>query len=148
MVRNNVMTRVRALPALRPKRPAPSIPKLSGRAIVSGKCFLRGDQKLPIHGVTYGPFAPNSKGSQFPAREVVRYDFARMHDAGFNAVRTYLTPPGWLFELAAEHDLLLFVDVPWRKHVCFLDSHEARQEAREAVRRAATVGHHHTNLLA
>src|SRR5215213_7165351 len=133
----------------RPSRPALAPqPVPLGRPFVRGKNFARGTGKLHIRGVTYGPFAPNAHGIQFPAPEVVRYDFACMRQAGFNALRTYLVPPPWLFEVAAENDLLLFLDVPWRKHVCFFDSDAARQEARDAMRQAAHVGRAHSNLLA
>jgi glycosyltransferase involved in cell wall biosynthesis len=98
--------------------------------------------------VTYGPFAPGSEGHQFPAPEQVREDFVGMWDAGINAVRTYHLPPGWLFELADEYGIHLFVDVPWRKHLCFLESTQARAEAREAVRTAAERGRGHPGLLA
>ena len=124
------MTKLRSRRRARPKLQDESLPKPQGRAVIHGKCFSHGGSKLHIAGVTYGPFAPNSLGVQFPAPDVVRYDFARMRQAGFNAARTYLVPPSWIFELAAEHDLLLFVDVPWRKHVCFLENRIAREEAR------------------
>jgi GT2 family glycosyltransferase len=133
---------------------APSCPQIEdfhdplGRVAIRGKCFSRGGSKLPVQGVTYGPFAPNSNGVQFPATDVVRYDFARMSQAGFNAVRTYIVPPPWVFELAKDQDLLLFVDVPWPKHVCFLESRAARHEARAAVRAAAELGANYSNLLA
>ena len=115
------------------------------RLRVHGKYFYRGSEKLHLKGVTYGPFAPNTQGVQFPASDVVRYDFMHMRQAGFNAVRTYIVPPPWLFEIAAEYGLLLFVDIPWRKHVCFLESREARREAHEAMRRAGHVGAAHVN---
>ena len=133
---------------------APSCPQIEdfhdplGRAAIRGKCFSRGGRKLPVQGVTYGPFAPNSNGVQFPAPDVVRYDFARMSQAGFNAVRTYIVPPPWVFELAKDQDLLLFVDVPWPKHVCFLESRAAHGEARTAIRAAAQLGANYSNLLA
>jgi glycosyltransferase involved in cell wall biosynthesis len=119
-----------------------------GRPVIHGKCFQRGGAKLRIQGVTYGPFAPDANGLQFPAPHIVRQDFMRMRQSGFNAARTYHVPPPWMFELAAEEDVLLFVDIPWRKHVCFLESHGARQEAREAMRNAARVGAEWPSLLA
>jgi GT2 family glycosyltransferase len=118
------------------------------RVLVRGKYFHRGLEKLHIKGVTYGPFTPNAHGIQFPASDVVRYDFLHMRQAGFNAIRTYIVPPPWLFEIAAEQGLLLFVDIPWRKHVCFLESAAARREAREAMRCAGRVGAAHANCMA
>jgi glycosyltransferase involved in cell wall biosynthesis len=98
--------------------------------------------------VTYGPFEPGPEGDPFPTPDCVRRDFDAMRDAGVNAVRTYHLPPAWLFDLADEHGVHLFVDVPWRKHLCFLESTKARAEARAAVRAAAGRGRGHPSLLA
>src|SRR5262249_38349327 len=76
----------------------------------------------------------------FPPPDRVGDDFARMHDAGVNAVRTYHLPPEWFLRLADEQGIAVFIDVPWAKHLCFLDSGQARRDAREAVRRAAERG--------
>ena len=40
------------------------------------------------------------------------------------------------------------VDVPWAKHLCFLESEQARREARQAVRLAAERGWRHPCVLA
>src|SRR5690349_3368376 len=136
---------------VRPRRlRAPVVPRAEPleRVSVRGKYFQRGPEKLHIKGVTYGPFAPNAIGVQFPAADVVRYDFMHMRQAGFNAIRTYIVPPSWLFEIAAEQELSIFVDIPWRKHVCFLESAAARREAREAMRLAGQVGAAHLNCMA
>ena len=42
-----------------------------------------------VKGVSYGTFAPDAEGRQFPAAEVVARDFARMREVGINTVRTY-----------------------------------------------------------
>src|SRR5437763_5909269 len=112
----------------------------AGRLRVDGKFFARGGRRLRVHGVTYGPFAPNADGEQFPDAERVRDDFARMTAIGVNAVRTYHAPPAWFLGLADEEGVGVFVDVPWRKHLCFLDSRDARREAREAVRQTVKRG--------
>jgi hypothetical protein len=39
-------------------------------------------------GVTYGTFAPDANGYQFPSRERVAEDFRLMADFGINTVRT------------------------------------------------------------
>jgi GT2 family glycosyltransferase len=118
------------------------------RASIEGKSFVRGGQRLQIQGVTYGPFAPDSDGNQFPAKRRVRDDFIAMTEAGINAIRTYHLPPEWLLDLADEHGVNVFVDVPWRKHLCFLDSAAAQSEARRAVEQAAQRGSGHPCLLA
>lgn len=119
-----------------------------GRFQVDGKFFARGGKRWRIQGVTYGPFAPSGAGDFFPSASVVQDDFTRMVHAGINAIRTYHLPPAWLLHQAEEHRLAVFLDLPWRKHLCFLDSADAQHEAREAVRRAAELGRQHPCVLA
>ena len=120
----------------------------SGRVRVDGKFFVRQGQRLRLQGVTYGPFAPDADGHPFPARGRVRQDFALMRQAGVNAFRTYHLPPEWLLDLADDQGLSVFVDVPWPKHLCFLESTAARAHARRAVREAAEHGRKHPCILA
>lgn len=120
----------------------------AGRVCVQGKLLGRGPQRHRVHGVTYGPFAPNSAGEPLPVAARVAQDFARMRDVGINSVRTYHAPPEWLLSLADEHELTVFIDVPWAKHVCFLESAEARRDARAAVRQVAERGRRHGSVLA
>ena len=40
------------------------------RLEVRGKFFFSGEDKVTLRGVTYGPFAPDAAGYQFPAPEV------------------------------------------------------------------------------
>src|SRR5262245_23960371 len=75
------------------------------RVRIDGKFFARGQERLRVQGVTYGPFAPNLPGEPFPPPDVVAYDFARMQDAGVNAVRTYYVPPEWLLYLADDRGM-------------------------------------------
>jgi GT2 family glycosyltransferase len=75
-------------------------------------------------------------------------DFARMRDIGINAVRTYHVPPESFLRLGDEHGMAVLIDVPWAKHLCFLDSRQAREGARQAVRRAAGRGRGHPCVLA
>jgi GT2 family glycosyltransferase len=75
-------------------------------------------------------------------------DFARMRAVGINAVRTYHVPPDWFFHLADEAGVAVFVDIPWPKHVCFLDSARAQADARRAVALAAKAAHDHPSVLA
>ncbi|HKB41936.1 MAG TPA: glycosyltransferase, partial [Gemmataceae bacterium] len=105
-------------------------------------------ERFRVQGVTYGPFAPNEAGEPFPDAARVREDFIRMRDIGINSVRTYHVPPEWFFRAADEQEMAVFVDVPWAKHVCFLESEQARREARQAVRLAAERGRRHPCVLA
>jgi GT2 family glycosyltransferase len=119
-----------------------------GRVRVDGKFFARGGQRLRIQGVTYGPFAPNAGGDQFPSPEAAALDFARMRAIRINSLRTYHLPPEWFLELADQEGMTVFVDVPWSKHLCFLDSPLAQEQARSEVRRAAERGRGHPCILA
>jgi GT2 family glycosyltransferase len=125
-------------------RPVPA----PGRVTVDGLFFARGGRRFRVQGVTYGPFAPDAEGHPFPAPTRVAEDFAGMQAAGINAVRVYHVPPEWFLHSADEQGMAVFVDVPWRKHLCFLDSAEARREAREAIRQAAKRGQNHPCLFA
>jgi GT2 family glycosyltransferase len=127
---------------------ADAVPTRGKRVRVDGKRFARGGERFRVQGITYGPFAPNGKGEPFPEPERTRADFAAMRAAGVNAVRTYHLPPEWFLALAGEEGLAVFIDVPWAKHLCFLESRRARDEARLAVRRAAERGRHHPSVLA
>jgi GT2 family glycosyltransferase len=115
---------------------------------VDGKQFLHGDNRFRVHGVTYGPFAPGADGHQFPSPDIVAEDFARMGDVGVTAIRTYHVPPEWFLRIADEAGLGVFVDVPWPKHLCFLDSERARADARAAVKRAAEAAKRHPSVIA
>jgi GT2 family glycosyltransferase len=115
---------------------------------VDGKFFTRGGQRLRVQGVTYGPFAPNAGGLPFPEPGRVADDFNRMRVAEINSVRTYHVPPEWLLDLADEQQISVFIDVPWRKHLCFLDSADAQREARESVRAATKLAQCHPCVLA
>ena len=118
------------------------------RVRVDGKQFARGSERLRVQGVTYGPFPPGPDGHQFPNQDRVTDDFAGMAEIGVNAVRTYHIPPEWFFHLADEAGMFVFVDVPWPKHLCFLESKQAKADARAAVVRAAKITRDHPSVLA
>jgi GT2 family glycosyltransferase len=107
---------------------------------LEGKTFVRDGKPFRFKGVTYGPFAPDVDGQPFPVPARVADDFVLMRAAGLNSIRTYHAPPGWLLRLAGEHDLTVLVDVPWPKHLCFLDSAQAQAQARRLVRQAVKQG--------
>src|SRR5262245_51187610 len=115
---------------------------------VDGKFLARGWERFRPQGVTYGPFAPNPQGERFPTPHRVSDDFARRAPAGINPVRTYHLPPEWFLGLADDRGLGVFVDVPWPRHLCFLESERAQAEARRFVRQAAKQGRDHPCLLA
>jgi len=118
------------------------------RVTVDGKFFRLGAEKFPIKGVTYGPFAPNHAGESFPEPDQARRDFLQLRELGANVLRVYHVPPRWLLDLAVDHGLKLLVDVPWNKHLCFLDSPEASAAASDAVQKAATALARHPAVFA
>src|SRR3989441_180451 len=115
----------------------------AARVHVDGKFFRLGGKKFYPRGLTYGPFAPNEQKDMFPSREQTARDFLQLRELGANLLRIYYVPPRWFLDLAAEHELKLLVDVPWPKHLCFLESEKSRAEARDTVRKAveACQGH-------
>jgi GT2 family glycosyltransferase len=115
---------------------------------VDGKLLACGQQRVRIKGVTYGPFAPNAQGQPFPTPHRVAEDFAQMQAAGINSVRTYCVPPEWFLHLADEKGMAVFLDVPWPKHLCFLEGDQTQAEARRIVRQAAKRGQNHPCVLA
>jgi GT2 family glycosyltransferase len=118
------------------------------RVRVDGRRFRRVGLPFHVQGVTYGPFAPANDGTQFPVVSQVRDDFRHMASAGINAIRVYHVPPRRLLDLADAENVQVLIDIPWRKHLCFLDSQDAQREARRAVRRAAIRGRAHASVLA
>jgi GT2 family glycosyltransferase len=116
------------------------------RPTVDGKYFARGGERLRVRGVTYGPFLPGPGGDPFPAQ--ASRDFAAMVAAGVTAVRTYHVPTDRLMHFADEAGLAVFLDVPWPRHLCFLDGARAEADARRAVRSAAERGRQHPCIFA
>ena len=60
--------------------------------------------------------------SRLPRRSRPARDFAQIRELGANLLRVYHVPAKWFLDLAAEHKLKVLVDIPWNKHLCFLDS--------------------------
>ena len=132
------------------------------RATVDGKFFRLGGRKFYPKGVSYGPFAPdaaagpppsalrppNFTDGPFAPREQTAQDFVQIRELGANLVRVYHVPPRWFLDLAAENGLMVLVDIPWNKHLCFLDSAAQINDARQAVRQAAQACAGHPALFA
>jgi glycosyltransferase involved in cell wall biosynthesis len=115
--------------AIRRAQPAGAHPRLE----VRGKFFFAGDDKVPLRGVTYGPFAPDAEGYTYPAPEVVERDLGLITELGANCLRLFTPPPRWLLDMAAERGLWVLVGIPWAEHVCFLDCDEITEEVRRTV---------------
>lgn len=123
---------------------APSAPRVS----VDGKFFRLGEEKFYAKGVAYGPFAPNAAGQPFASPEQTVWDFAQIRELGANVIRVYHVPARWFLDLAAEYKLKVLIDIPWNKHLCFLDSPAQRAQACEAVRRAVFACARHPAVFA
>ena len=122
---------------------ASSRPRIS----VDGKFFRLGEKKFHVKGLAYGPFAPNAAGLPYAPPEETAVDFARIREANANLLRVYHPPAKWFLDLAAEHKLKVLVDIPWNKHLCFLDSRDDQARAREAVRRAVYACARHPSVF-
>ena len=118
------------------------------RVSVDGKFFRLGAEKFYAKGVAYGPFAPNAAGQPFASPEQTASDFAQISELGANLIRVYYVPAKWFLDLAAEHKLRVLIDIPWNKHLCFVDSPARRAEALETVRRAVFACSRHPAVFA
>ncbi|HEX5221347.1 MAG TPA: glycosyltransferase, partial [Verrucomicrobiae bacterium] len=118
------------------------------RVTVDGKFFRRGAEKLYLKGVAYGPFARNASGEPFAAPDQTAKDFQMIRELGANLIRIYHIPPRWFLDLAAQHDLLLLIDVPWDKHLVVLDDPARRTAARQAVCHAVLACGKHPAVFA
>ncbi len=118
------------------------------RVRVDGKFFRLDGRKFYVKGLTYGPFAPNAPNGPFASPEQTAADFSQIRDAGANLVRVYHTPPRWFLDLAQQHDLKVFIDIPWDQKSCFLDSASKQAEVRQTVCRAVTACARHPAVFA
>jgi len=108
------------------------------RLAVRGKYIFDGAQKFYARGVSYGPFAENSRGERYPEPKRAESDFALMRQLGANVIRVYVPPPAWMFELAAKYELRMMVGMPWPFHMAFLDSKQMTREIRETIRQGVS----------
>jgi glycosyltransferase involved in cell wall biosynthesis len=106
----------------------------SDRPRVAGKFLSLGGETLYVRGVTYGTFAPDAHGSEFPAPEVVERDFAQMAANGLNAVRVFTAPPRSLLDSAQRHGLRVMVGLSAERNVGFLIDKTGAPDLEEEVR--------------
>lgn len=115
---------------------------------MDGKFFRVDGRKFHLKGVSYGPFEPAGTDGEFASQEQTARDFAQIRELGANLIRVYHVPPRWFLDLALEQGLRVLVDIPWDKHLCFLDSPPRRENARQAVRQAAEACKGHAAVFA
>jgi len=82
------------------------------RLATDGKFLKAGDERFLVKGVTYGTFAPDADGYQFPSIRTIAADFRQMADLGVNTVRTYTPPRRDLLDAAAQEGLRVMVGLP------------------------------------
>jgi glycosyltransferase involved in cell wall biosynthesis len=107
------------------------------RIRADGKFFSAGSHRWLLKGLTYGPFAPNTAGEPFPDMRQLHNDFAQIRELGSNAIRVYHEPSLAFVDAALEHDLRVFIDIPWEKHRCFFEDWSAQETARRTARETA-----------
>jgi O-antigen biosynthesis protein len=124
------------------------VPSPNARASADGKFLQIGSDRFFVKGVTYGTFAPDADGYQFPSKERVADDFRLMAELGINTVRTYTPPRPDLLDEAARHGLRVMVGLPWAQHIAFLDDRRlARGIRRDIVRQTRMLGSHPAVLM-
>lgn len=114
---------------------------------VKGKNLMVNSEIFFVKGVTYGTFAPDENGIQFPSADVVETDFWWMQKSGINTVRTYTVPPDYLFELAERHNLKVMVGLPWEQHLTFLESGKSQRDIINRVKQAVEQSKRHNSIL-
>src|SRR5207249_800265 len=124
-----VATAVQTRPEVREDR----TPVSNIRVAADGKFLRVGDERLLIKGVTYGTFAPDASGYQFPDARRVAEDFRLMAELGINTVRTYTAPRRDLLDEAARNGLRVMVGLPWPEHVAFLDDRALKRQIRREL---------------
>ena len=136
------------MPVPHSRRVAVPLDAASECPVATGK-FLRLDGRpWIVKGVSYGTFAPDADGWQFPPPERVASDFGMMSQAGFNTVRLYTPPPPSMLDEAARCGLRLMVGVAWEQHVAFLDDRALCRRIRRAMEtEVRRVGGHPAVLL-
>ena len=129
-------------------KPRPQTSPNLKRVATDGKFFRLGQTKFYVKGLTYGPFAPNAQGETFASIEQTRRDFEQILALGANLLRLYYVPPAWFLDLADEYGLKLLVDIPWAKHLRFLDSARSQEDARRTIREAVAQSRGHPSVFA
>jgi GT2 family glycosyltransferase/DNA-binding beta-propeller fold protein YncE len=132
------------LPELRRDTP----PEMASPVVGDGKFLRAGHERFLVKGVTYGTFAPDANGYQFPEPARIAQDFALMRQFGINTVRVYTPPRRDLLDEAARHGLRVMVGLPWSQHVAFLDDAVlARNIRRESIEKVRELADHPAVLM-
>ena len=90
-----------------------------------------------LRGISYGPFAPNSRGEPFPEDDRMTADLGHIASLGFNTARLYELPSHSVLRTAEALGLRLIVGIPWMEHVDFLSDRALRRQIKARVAEAA-----------
>jgi glycosyltransferase involved in cell wall biosynthesis len=131
-----------------PQLPVSPAPTPAARVRLDGKFFRLGDEKFWVKGVTYGPFAKNSRGLFLPEPDRMARDFEQIRALGANTIRLYHAPTLEVLDVAQAFGLKVLVDIPWSKHRCFLDDPADLATGRAAVRQTVRALRGHPAVLA
>jgi len=112
-----------------------------------GKFLRAGTDRFLLKGVTYGTFAPDASGYQFPPLAQIARDFALMRRFGINTVRVYTPPRRDLLDEAARQRLRVMVGLPWPQHVAFLDDRRLARQIRAEILEHVRALHDHPAVL-
>ena len=113
-----------------------------------GKFFFKGDRKIFLKGVTYGPFKPDNAGNFLGDPKQAANDLAAIRTLGLNVVRVYHSPPAWFLDVCHAAGLRVLVTLPWAKHIEFLREKSARKEITRSVTDAIKSHRNHPAVLA
>jgi O-antigen biosynthesis protein len=139
-----VSTAVQAVPDL----PRDTAPAATARIVADGKFLRAGDDRFLVKGVTYGTFAPDADGYQFPPAQQIADDFRLMAEFGINTVRVYTPPRRELLDEAARRGLRVMVGLPWSQHVAFLDDGRLKRAIRREIAvKVAEISDHPAVLM-
>jgi len=124
------------------------MPASTAGIATDGKFLRLGEERFLVKGVTYGTFAPDADGYQFPPAQRTLEDFRLISSLGLNSVRTYTAPRRELLDTAAACGLRVMVGLPWSQHVAFLDDRKLRRQIRhELVAKVRELGDHRGVLM-
>ncbi len=125
----------------------PMVADEDGRPKTDGKFLKVNGDRFYIRGITYGTFAPDENGFQYPPADKVDLDFRMMSEAGINTVRTYTVPSVEILDLAAFYNLKVMIGLPWEQHLTFLDSRKRANQIVDRVKEYVEKCQNHPAIL-